>query len=64
MVSVLRTAGSLGVELVPQPRLADLPTLVAASGHAARVDLDATATATGAWPDAVQRAAYRTVQEC
>ncbi len=27
------------------------------------MDLDATAIATGAWLDAVQRAAYRTVQE-
>ena len=61
MVGVLRTPGGPAVDLAPQPRLADIPTLVAGSGHQARVDLDGAAA--GGWPDAVQRAAYRTVQE-
>ena len=61
MVGVLRTPGGPALDLAPQPQLADIPTLVAGSGHQARVDLDGAAT--GGWPDAIQRAAYRTVQE-
>ena len=61
MVGVLRTSGCSAPDLAPQPRLGDIPTLVAGSGHQARVDLDDAAA--GAWPNAVQRAAYRTVQE-
>ena len=61
MVGVLRTSGGPPLDLAPQPRLADITALVAGSGHQARVDLDGAAA--GAWPDAVQRVAYRTVQE-
>ncbi|WNF28055.1 histidine kinase [Streptomyces sp. C11-1] len=60
MVGVLRADGVAPSTLAPQPRLADLPALVRDSG------LRATLTApeaAGHWPRAVERAAYRTVQE-
>ncbi|MGW4897663.1 sensor histidine kinase [Kitasatospora sp. NPDC004240] len=61
MVGVLRAAGVRpGVPLAPQPRLADLPRLIAESGLAAETEL---APGDGPWPEAVERAAYRTVQE-
>lgn len=59
MIGVLR--GGQGAELAPQPRLADLPRLVADSGLP--VNLDSDVTPDRNWPDAVQRAAYRSVQE-
>jgi signal transduction histidine kinase len=61
MVGVLRVAGGPAVELAPQPGLADIPALVQGSGQNTSVDLSEAAT--GAWPDVVERAAYRTVQE-
>lgn len=61
MVDVLRAAGGRARELAPQPRLADIPRLVESSGADARLVMDdADRTA---WPEPVQRAAYRTVQE-
>ncbi|MFI9273683.1 sensor histidine kinase [Kitasatospora sp. NPDC052896] len=61
MILVLRAAGAGPTELVPQPRLADLPRLVAAS------EVDAELVVEGptgrALPEPVERAAYRTVQE-
>ncbi|MEY9969244.1 signal transduction histidine kinase [Streptacidiphilus sp. MAP12-16] len=73
MVGVLRAAGGDGRELSPQPTLADLPRLVAASGLAAALDADLGAdlgidlgsdlAAGPRWPEPVERAAYRTVQE-
>ncbi len=59
MIGVLRSeqAG----ELAPPPRLADIPALVADSGLPAR--LDSALPPEPDWPDAVQRAAYRSVQE-
>ena len=74
MVGVLRAAGGAalpatgepGPPQAPQPRLADLPRLiedsglVAADGPGGVVEL---AAGERAWPEAVQRAAYRTVQE-
>jgi len=61
MVGVLRVAGGPAVELVPQPGLADITALVQGSSQDANVDLDGAVA--GGWPDAVERAAYRTVQE-
>lgn len=61
MVGVLRVNGGPALELVPQPGLADITALVEGSGQDASVDLDGAAT--GRWPDMVERAAYRTVQE-
>jgi len=61
MVGVLRVAGGPAVELVPQPGLADITALVRGSGQDASVDLGGTVA--GWWPDVVERAAYRTVQE-
>src|SRR5512143_356956 len=61
MVGVLRVNGGPALELVPQPGLADITALVEGSGQDASVDLDGAAT--GRWPDVVERAAYRTVQE-
>ncbi|TDT95914.1 signal transduction histidine kinase [Streptomyces sp. 846.5] len=73
MVGVLRAAGGDGRELSPQPTLADLPRLVAASGLDAVLDaagldgavLDAVPQQQPpvVWPEPVERAAYRTVQE-
>ncbi|WP_327068027.1 sensor histidine kinase [Kitasatospora sp. NBC_01302] len=70
MVGVLRTAGGAGLPegaepsgppLAPQPRLADLPRLIEDSGlPGGEVEL---APGEREWPEAVQRAAYRTVQE-
>jgi len=60
MVGVLRAAGGTTLDLTPQPTLADLPQLIGGSGLDTRSDLD---WGGRAWPEAVERAAYRTVQE-
>ncbi|MEV7120240.1 sensor histidine kinase [Kitasatospora griseola] len=61
MVGVLRAAG-IGnrTPLAPQPTLADLPRLIDDSGLPVTHRLD---TGRRDWPEAVERAAYRTVQE-
>jgi signal transduction histidine kinase len=59
MIGVLRGGQEAG--LAPQPRLADIAQLVADSGLPASLDSDLPAGRD--WPDAVQRAAYRSVQE-
>ncbi|MER8183332.1 histidine kinase [Kitasatospora sp. NPDC094015] len=61
MVGVLRAAGARRDEpLAPQPRLADLPRLIEGSG----LPVTASLLPDGRhWPEAVERAAYRTVQE-
>jgi signal transduction histidine kinase len=60
MVGVLRSSAD-APELTPQPRIGDIPRLVRDSGQDAELDIAGT---TGrSWPDAVERAAYRTVQE-
>jgi signal transduction histidine kinase len=59
MIGVLRSGQA--AELAPQPRLSDIPALVADSGLPARLDSDLPSEPD--WPDAVQRAAYRSVQE-
>ncbi|UGY92699.1 sensor histidine kinase [Streptomyces gobiensis] len=71
LVGVLRAAGGSAQQLSPQPRLADLPRLIADSGL--EVDLDVGFAADSAmldavpeesrYPEAVERAAFRTVQE-
>ncbi|MFD7731812.1 sensor histidine kinase [Kitasatospora phosalacinea] len=60
MVGVLRAAGVPGTPLAPQPTLADLPRLIGGSGLAVTSRLD---PGRRSWPEAVERAAYRTVQE-
>lgn len=61
MVGVLRAAGVRpDAPLAPQPRLADLPKLIEGSGLTVATEL---APGDHAWPEAVERAAYRTVQE-
>ncbi|MFD0423396.1 sensor histidine kinase [Streptomyces parvus] len=60
MVGVLRAAGGPAPGLDPQPRLTDLPALVRDCGL--RVTL-ATPDTPGHWSQAVERAAYRMVQE-
>lgn len=61
MVGVLRAAGGGDAgRLAPQPRLADLPRLITASG----LDVDLELPGDGRiWPEPLERAAYRTVQE-
>ncbi|MFE7561123.1 sensor histidine kinase [Kitasatospora sp. NPDC057500] len=61
MVGVLRAGGPrTGTPLAPQPRLADLPRLIEESGLTADAEL---VPGDRPWPEAVERAAYRTVQE-
>ncbi|MGW7448588.1 sensor histidine kinase [Kitasatospora sp. NPDC054795] len=61
MVGVLRGTGGLpDAPLAPQPRLADLPRLIEESGLTADSEL---VPGDRPWPEAVERAAYRTVQE-
>ncbi|MER7670904.1 histidine kinase [Kitasatospora sp. NPDC096128] len=62
MVGVLRGTGGLlpDAPLAPQPRLADLPRLIEESGLTADTELN---PGDRPWPEAVERAAYRTVQE-
>jgi signal transduction histidine kinase len=59
MIGVLRSGQE--AELAPQPRLTDIPRLVADSGLPVSLDMDLPPEQN--WPDAVQRAAYRSVQE-
>ncbi|MFJ5922759.1 sensor histidine kinase [Kitasatospora sp. NPDC092948] len=61
MVGVLRAAGPGNrTPLTPQPTLADLPRLIDGSGLPVTRRLD---PGRRDWPEAVERAAYRTVQE-
>ncbi len=60
MVGLLKAAGG-GGELTPQPLLSDLPRLIDESGL--DIDADIEVTACGTCPDAVERAAFRIVQE-
>ncbi|GAA4858238.1 sensor histidine kinase [Kitasatospora terrestris] len=61
MVGVLRAAGVRRDEpLAPQPRLADLARLIEGSGQHVTAELHPGGRV---WPEAVERAAYRTVQE-
>ncbi len=59
MIGVLRSGQE--AQLAPQPRLTDIPRLVADSGLPVNLDMDLPPEQN--WPDAVQRAAYRSVQE-
>ncbi|WP_058045843.1 histidine kinase [Streptomyces roseifaciens] len=61
MVGILRAAGADTEELTPQPRLADLPRLIELS--ALDVAYENTCDARTARSEAVERAAFRTVQE-
>lgn len=60
MVTVLRAAGGDTREVHPQPTVADLPGLIATSG----VDAEVSLGLRDGLPSGVQRALYRTVQEC
>ncbi|MFV8128959.1 sensor histidine kinase [Streptomyces syringium] len=61
MVGILRAAGADTEELTPQPRLADLPRLIELS--ALNVDYEDTSDREAERSEAVERAAFRTVQE-
>ncbi|MFI1105732.1 sensor histidine kinase [Streptomyces melanogenes] len=61
MVGVLRAGGAGSVERRPQPRLSDLPRLIAES--ALEVDADICDQACASCPEGVERAAFRIVQE-
>ncbi|MCC9308601.1 histidine kinase [Kitasatospora sp. RB6PN24] len=63
MILVLRAAGAGPTELVPQPRLADLPRLVAAAEVAATLRIEGHDPDARPLPEPLERAAYRTVQE-
>ncbi|MFF8813072.1 sensor histidine kinase [Streptomyces pactum] len=65
MVGILRKAVGDTPDLTPQPRLADLPRLIAESALDVTYRADPTPGAPGpeGRPEAVERAAYRTVQE-
>ncbi|MEU2083119.1 histidine kinase [Streptomyces albus] len=66
MVGALRSGSGAPPGLAPQPRLCDLPALTEGSGLPVTLDLPALpedAEGGAAWPEAVERAAYRTVQE-
>ncbi|MGR8009450.1 sensor histidine kinase [Streptomyces hypolithicus] len=61
MVGVLRAAGGNCEQLSPQPRLSDIPRLIEDSGLS--VDCDIADGLTDRFPESVERAAFRTVQE-
>ncbi|MFD3544180.1 sensor histidine kinase [Streptomyces sp. NPDC058655] len=65
MLGVLRASGSTVDVRAPQPRLADLPQLIADSGLDAefRTEVSLVGAGASAWSPTVQRAAFRTVQE-
>jgi signal transduction histidine kinase len=64
MILVLRAAGAGPTELAPQPRLGDLPRLVAESEVVAILRMPEPGRAElPTLPEPVERAAYRTVQE-
>ncbi|MBF9071684.1 sensor histidine kinase [Streptacidiphilus fuscans] len=64
MILVLRAAGAGPTELVPQPRLTDLPRLVAESEAGAALEVVGYANGDmPVLPEPIERAAYRTVQE-
>ncbi|MDN3060615.1 histidine kinase [Streptomyces sp. SRF1] len=62
MVGILRAAGGDHEELTPQPRLADLPRLIELSALDVHYETDGAARRQG-HPEAVERAAFRIVQE-
>ncbi|MEZ0067407.1 signal transduction histidine kinase [Streptacidiphilus sp. MAP12-20] len=65
MILVLRAAGAGPTELAPQPRLSDLPRLVAESEASAELEIagDEPVASLPLLPEPIERAAYRTVQE-
>ncbi|WP_051944358.1 sensor histidine kinase [Streptacidiphilus rugosus] len=65
MILVLRAAGAGPTELAPQPRLADLPRLVAESEAGAELEVAGgrPVSKLPLLPEPIERAAYRTVQE-
>lgn len=63
MVGALRSGSGTGTGTAPQPRLVDLPVLTRESGLDVTLDLDPELESPAALPEAVERAAYRTVQE-
>ncbi|MEU1224259.1 sensor histidine kinase [Streptomyces microflavus] len=63
LVGVLRADGGNTGDLAPQPRLADLGRLVEESALPVELHLGDLGDLAGPLPEAVERAAYRTVQE-
>ncbi|MEV0323757.1 sensor histidine kinase [Streptomyces sp. NPDC050658] len=63
MILVLRAAGAGPGESRPQPRLADLPELIANGGVAAELRMKGEEAGESCLPEAVERTVYRTVQE-
>ncbi|CAM4223848.1 sensor histidine kinase [Nocardiopsis gilva] len=63
MVAVLRASGAGSTGLAPQPTLADLPRLIAEAGPHITADLSVPDEEGPAWPEPLQRAAFRIVQE-
>ncbi|NED07317.1 two-component sensor histidine kinase [Streptomyces sp. SID6648] len=63
LVGVLRADGGMARDLAPQPRMADLGTLVEESALPVQLHLGELGGLGGPLPEAVERAAYRTVQE-
>ncbi|GHF47498.1 two-component sensor histidine kinase [Streptomyces mashuensis] len=63
MVGILRAAGADTEELSPQPRLADLDRLIELSALDVTYENGAGQGESGAYSEAVERAAFRTVQE-
>ncbi|RCV48045.1 sensor histidine kinase [Marinitenerispora sediminis] len=61
MVTILRAAGARGTELTPQPTLDELRGLLDSSGMAVTAAIDLPPERR--WPEPVERAAYRIVQE-
>ncbi|MEV6248327.1 histidine kinase [Streptomyces sp. NPDC051742] len=61
LVGVLRAAGGNSEQLSPQPRLSDIPRLIESGGVA--VDCDIAEGLEDRFPEAVERAVFRTVQE-
>ncbi|MFH8984374.1 sensor histidine kinase [Streptomyces varsoviensis] len=64
LVGILRAAGGDAEEPAPRPRLADLPRLIGVSGlDVAYEEATNAVVRPGRYPEAVERAAFRTVQE-
>ncbi|MFE1828599.1 sensor histidine kinase [Streptomyces yangpuensis] len=64
MVGVLRAAGGTTCEPMARPRISDVPALIRDSGLRVDLDIGQVDEPAGRRPEMVERAVYRTVQEC